>query len=462
MSSVDAAWRHMEDATNLMMVTGIMQMKGEVSREAILETLEKGFLVFNRMRQKVRDFTVFKTPHWVSVKELNMDEHVVEEQLPLPATRSVIQQRVSELLSTPLDFKIPLWHLTLLRGAPEGTVVLIRIHHCIADGIALVGVLLSMTGKSPEESLAITPAKVKNYPQLSSSGYLFRRATTALDTAVRTTNWVFQRSLDALSKPERIIDLARFGTEGSLSAARILLKPSDPETIFKGPLNEKKVAAWSDPISLEKVKEIRQVTASTVNDVLLAALSGALNRYLKGKHEQTQSLEISAAVPVNLRRPQDAGKLGNQFGLVFLTLPVGIDDPLDRVFEVKRRMDEIKNSPDAIVALGMLKSVGLAPAEVQKTIVNVLGTKITAVMTNVPGPLEPLFLAGHQINSMMFWVPCSGRAGMGISILSYAGEVRLGVATDFGLIPDPDQIIHGFYEEFDALYRLVTQVKDEA
>jgi hypothetical protein len=140
---------------------------------------------------------------------------------------------------------------------------------------------------------------------------------------------------------------------------------------------------------------------------------------------------------------------------------VGIDDPLDRLFELKKRMDQLKNSPEAIVAFGMLKTLGLAPAELQKVAVKILGAKITTVMTNVPGPRQKFYLAGKRVQDMMFWVPCSGRAAMGISILSYAGEVRLGLATDRSLVPDPQAIVEGFYEEFDAYLDMVNMVEND-
>jgi hypothetical protein len=149
------------------------------------------------------------------------------------------------------------------------------------------------------------------------------------------------------------------------------------------------------------------------------------------------------------------GEMGNKFGIVFLSLPIGIADPLDRLAEVRRRMDTLKNTPEAIAAFGILNAMGLTPTEVQGRMVKMFGSKATAVLTNVPGPAFPLYLAGSKITGLMFWVPQSGRVSLGLSILSYAGKVFLGVATDAGLVPQPDAIIEGFYEEYEGLMALV-------
>ena len=461
LSGVDAAWRHMEDPTNLMMVTGIMHMEDHLDKEKLIGVFTNGWLVYNRMKQHVVDHGIRKAPFWVDDDPFELDKHFFWEDLPEPRDKNVLRTRINQLISTPLNFDRALWECHVFNNFETGSVLLLRIHHCIADGIALVGVLLSLTGTTPEESLSlqIQPRPTLSYPQLSTIGYLFRKASTAIDVAYKTTNQLFNTTLDALYHPTKFMDFARIGRKSTASLARLLFKSNDPPTIFKGPLGRSKVVAWSTAIPLDDVKRIRSHTGSTVNDVLLTALSGALNRYLKGKGESTTGLEISAAVPVNLRNPEESGKLGNQFGLVFLTLPIGIDDALDRLFELKKRMDHLKNSPEAIVAFGMLRTIGTVPAELQKAAVKILGAKITTVMTNVPGPSEKFYLAGVQVKDLMFWVPCSGKAAMGISILSYGGEVRLGLATDEGLIPDPENIIDGFYSEFDALLELVRIVE---
>ncbi|CAM2064935.1 Diacylglycerol O-acyltransferase [Sulfidibacter corallicola] len=456
MTNVDAAWRHMEEPDNLMMVSGVMHFEKPIDPQHLRNTLRERLLSYARFRQRVTDKPILKTPHWEEDPDFDLEKHISEETLPQPADRQVLQARCSELLSQPLDFSRPLWHVHILHGYGDGNALFMRIHHCIADGIALISVLISLTGDSPETSMAERKPK---RPRLSSTGNLFQQAAKAWDTTIKVSEQFVQESIGVLSHPSRILDLAKQGTNGAFQAASLVLKSPDPQTIFRGELSVAKVASWSNPVSLTDVKAIRKVTGGTVNDVLLTAMTGGLRRYLMDREEDVSDLNFRAAVPVNVRPLDKMEELGNQFGLVFLSLPVGIADPLDRLFELKKRMDYIKESGQAVVAFGMLKAVGMTPADIQKIIVNVFGAKTTCVMTNVPGPKQPLYLAGSQISDMMFWVPCSGRLGMGISILSYAGQVRLGVATDAGLIPDPEQIIEGFYREMDELMKLVHQVE---
>jgi WS/DGAT/MGAT family acyltransferase len=235
---------------------------------------------------------------------------------------------------------------------------------------------------------------------------------------------------------------------------RLALLWPDPKTPFKGELGVPKRAAWSAPLALQEVKAIGRAVGGSVNDVLLTAATGALRRYMQGLGEPVDGLNFRGVVPVNLRPADVEPDLGNKFGLVFLSLPVGIADPLERLLELKRRMDKIKGSPEAILIFGLLNFAGGAPVEVQDALVNIFGTKATGVMTNVPGPRQQLYLAGAPLDTIMFWVPQSGHLGLGVSIISYAGQVWLGVATDQGLVPDPEAIIAGFHVEFDELLKI--------
>jgi hypothetical protein len=156
-------------------------------------------------------------------------------------------------------------------------------------------------------------------------------------------------------------------------------------------------------------------------------------------------------VPVNLRPPEKALKLGNRFGLVFLDLPIGIENPVERLYAVRENMRVLKGSYQPVVALGLLAAMGAGPKALQEQLLALLARNATAVMTNVPGPQQPLYLGGARIDGMMFWVPQSGDIGLGVSILSYNDEVRFGVVADRGLCPDPDRVIDGFAPEFEKL-----------
>jgi WS/DGAT/MGAT family acyltransferase len=208
--------------------------------------------------------------------------------------------------------------------------------------------------------------------------------------------------------------------------------------------------AWNEPLPLEEVKAVGYALGASVNDVLLSCVAGAIRGYLADRGEFTDGIELRAMVPVNLRGPRSKG-LGNKFGLVPLLLPVGMDNPIARVHEVRARMEQLKHGYTAVLAMGLLGVMGVAPRAVQKQITDILASKATAVMTNVPGPREPLYMAGAQIRRMMFWVPQSGDIAVGVSILSYSGGVQFGLITDKRVCREPQAIIDRFAAEFEKL-----------
>ena len=202
------------------------------------------------------------------------------------------------------------------------------------------------------------------------------------------------------------------------------------------------------------MKAVGRACDCTVNDVLMAAAAGALRGYMRERGEALDGLSLRATVPVNLRPLEHAKKLGNHFGLVFLDLPVGEDNPLRRLQRVAECMNQLKQSRQAIVAYGLLAALGIAPQPVQEMALELFSRKASAVATNVPGPQQPLYMAGCTLRDIMFWVPQTGSIGLGLSILSYRGKVHFGLIADARLIPDPDAVVRRFGEEFDKLLYL--------
>jgi diacylglycerol O-acyltransferase / wax synthase len=296
------------------------------------------------------------------------------------------------------------------------------VHHCIADGMSLVQVLLNIADEPPS-----FPAQGGR----AARGQADRRSSGLMST-------------------ERLASVVRAGGGLARAVARILDLRADPRTAFTGPLGREKLAAWSDPIPLDEVRRVGKAHDATINDVLLSTLAGALRRYLEARGTRPDGIALRAVVPVNLRAPDDVA-LGNKFGMVFMPLPVGHHDALERLRAVKRAMDRIKRSPEAAVLFGLLRAFGVTTTHLLKLAVSVLGRKATMVMTNVPGPREPIRFLGRAVDSLMFWVPQSGKLGLGVSILSYCGTVRVGIAADAGLVPDPCALVDAFHEAFEEL-----------
>jgi WS/DGAT/MGAT family acyltransferase len=250
------------------------------------------------------------------------------------------------------------------------------------------------------------------------------------------------------------VEMARIGGQIVSDLAAMALMPDDSPTRLKGKATPGKRVAWGEPLALDEVKAVSRALGASINDVLLAGVAGAIGAYLRDKGDDPAGLEIRAMVPVNLRPLEKAWQLGNRFGLVPLVLPVGVANPIERLAEVRRRMDQLKGGYQPLLAFALLSVAGVLIKPVQAALLNLFAKKATAVMTNVPGPARPLALCGRTLKQVMFWVPASGDIGMGVSILSYGGGVQFGLITDAAMCPDPDEIVRHFRPEFEQLLYL--------
>ncbi|HDZ8895285.1 TPA: DUF1298 domain-containing protein, partial [Aeromonas dhakensis] len=231
------------------------------------------------------------------------------------------------------------------------------------------------------------------------------------------------------------------------------------DTRLRGETGCTKRVAWSEQIPLPDVKAVGRVLGCSVNDLLIAATAGAFRHYLLEKGDEAD-VDIRALVPVNMRAPDDKGALGNRFGLVALDLPLNIEHPLQRLYAVRDRMQALKSSLQPAVVLNLLEVMGMAPKAVQQQAIDILSAKASAVITNVPGPQQTLYLAGARLRQPLFWVPQAGDIAVGVSILSYDNKVQVGLITDKKRVPDPDLIVERFAVEFEQLLLLVLMEPD--
>ena len=465
MSNVDTAWLQMDRPVNMMMIASFMAFDGPVDFERVVATVERRLLVFDRFRQKVVAPRIpFGNYSWELDPQFDIRAHVHRIGLPAPGDKAALQNLMSDIISTPLDRSRPLWQFHVVEGYQGGWVLAGRLHHAIADGIALMRVLLSLTDFSADAPLPDVE-DATDRPSGKRRGIistLTSPATSLARTTLNVADMVVHQSLETFRNPGRVVDLAKVTADNAATLAKMTLRTPDPTTLFKGELGIAKRTAWSDSLPLPEVKSVGRALGGTVNDVLLAAVAGALRRYLQDHGQPVDGINIRASVPVNLR-PLDAPlELGNRFGLIFPTLPVGAADIHERFIEMRRHMNEIKNSPEAVVAYGVLYALGMTPLDIESVFLDFFGSKSSAVMTNVPGPQIQLYLAGSPLREIMAWVPQSGGLGMGVSILSYNGGVMIGVTTDAGLVPDPEQIIDNIAVEFAALRQLAGTMDKKA
>ena len=455
MSNVDTAWWHMESPVNLMMITTIMIYEGQPNYERIMQTVATRMLQFDRFRQRVVDPAApWSATRWELDPHFDLNAHIHRLALPEPGDQGALEDLVSDLISAPLDYTKPLWQMHIVENYEGNNFVLVtRLHHCIADGIALMRVLLSLTDVEPDVALTVSPPPT---PQ-THNGVLhsLTRPVTGLvgtasalaGTAVQAGTTAVRAGMTAVSEPQKVVDTAREAADFLARLGLVTLRQPDPPTIYKGDLSSRKRVAWSKSASLPAAKKSAAALGGTVNDFMVSAVTGALRRYMEEQGIATADLNFRAYIPVNLRPFEEAIKLGNAFGLVFLSLPVGIVDRQQRFNVVHKRMEELKSSPEAAVAITLLNAAGMFPKEVENAAFRIYHAKATAVLTNVPGPTQQLYFAGSPLRYMMGWVPQAGSLGLGISILSYNNEIMLGINTDAGLVPDPERIIEHFEDE---------------
>jgi diacylglycerol O-acyltransferase len=462
MSKVDTAWLRMDNDANLMMIVGVWQLAPGVKHAAVCERIENSLLKYDRFKQRVMEDAAGAT--WVMDRNFDLAHHVVAEKLPKSANQEqALQDRVAELATERLDPKRPLWQIHLVEDytgpdGVKGSAMIVRIHHCIADGIALISVTMSLVdgGAPPPERRKKAAAAG---PEDWITDTLLKPFTDITVKALGAVGEGAARSLGMLGDPKKGMEQ---GVSGSFDMAKVLfqllsdsaalaLMPDDSKTRLKGKPGGAKKVAWCQPIPLDEVKAVGKALNCSINDVLLSCVAGALGEYLKTFGDDVAGQEIRAMVPVNLRPLDQAHKLGNRFGLVPLVLPIGIDNPIERVYEVRRRMAALKGSYQPLLAFSLLAVAGLLIKPAQDMMLNLFAKKTTAVMTNVPGPREKLKFCGSTLEQSMFWVPQSGDMGLGVSILSYGGGVQFGVITDSTLCPEPQRIIDEFVPEFAKL-----------
>jgi diacylglycerol O-acyltransferase / wax synthase len=436
MSSADAAWLHMDRATNLMVINAVLwfdePLDWEATRAVFVERIVERF---PRFTQYIDEGLPGRPPVWRDQEAFEPRLHFHRRALPAPGDKAVLQEVVSDMIAKPLSRDRPLWDVYLLEGYGSGCALLVRMHHAIADGIALARVLLSITDSARE------PAGFTEHATQTRDPLAPARAIARAGQAVAATG------LGVVAHPQRLADVARTVADDGRALVKFLVPGSDTATALRGELSIGHRVAWCEPVSLATVKRAGKTMDATINDVLVAAVAGSIGRHLRARGEHVD--EVHALVPFNLR-PLDEPlprELGNRFGLLLLGLPVGIDDPLERVRAVQATMGAIKRSHEGAIAYAILGAIGHTPQRLERLLVDFFSAKGTMVLTNVPGPRSAVTLAGTPVAGVLVWAPCSGSVGMSVSVFSYAGKVTVGFLVDDALVDDPQQLADDFRRE---------------
>ena len=452
LSGADRAWLLMDRPTNPMTIVALLVLERPLERRRLRALLEKRFLAFQRFRRVPVADAVGAV--WVESEQFDIDDHIVSVALPAPAGQAELEALVGELASTPFNPGRPLWSFHLVERYCGGSAIIVRIHHCYADGIALVRVLLSLAdgkGRGPGP-----PPPTDD----SGNGFFGLHGLAGLTpapiaAAVRGGAQLLESGLDYMLHPLDAASAAMnaLGYAGEL--VHVAALADDAKTGLKQALSGVRHAAWAESLSLEEVRTIAHALGCTMNDVLLSALAGALGRHLARQGDDVAQLTIRAALPVNLRPEKEPPTLGNRFGMVFVELPIGIRHPLERLDAVHRAMQALKGSSQSAAVLGLLSLAGTLPAPVAEALTEAFTAKASLVVSNLPGPQTLLRLAGVPMRQFLFWVPQAGSIGTGVSILTYGGAVQFGVIADRQTVRQPDQFVRLIGAEFERLLLLV-------
>jgi WS/DGAT/MGAT family acyltransferase len=452
-------WLNMDRPNNLMVIDGVMWFEETIDFERLSHILQRRLIdrypVFSQ--RPVAPSFPFGASHWENDPDFDLRRHLRRVTLPAPGNQDALQLYVENRISVPFVNAHPMWEMTLVEGYGSGCGLLSRFHHCLADGMALSQVLLSLTDASATADLEEVEEQKWSPPHAVG---LLGAARSLLDTGAQSV----QGGRDAISlipqlvNPSLAKDMLELGWKTGKVADKLLLG-HDPSTPFKGEPGVQKRAVWSGPRTILDVKRISRLAGATVNDVLVAAVSGAINAYMR--YLGADPVDVTTMVPVNVRTPGEPlpRELGNKFALVYLKLPTGVAPPLQRVAESKQRMDSIKGSPEAFLTFTLNKAIGLLDRHLSSPVINFFSDKAIGVTTNVIGPQTQRYLAGVPISGAVSWVPGSGRQTLGVCIFSLAGIVRVGFKVDVATLPNAEKLVHAFDEDMDELLRIAARAQ---
>jgi WS/DGAT/MGAT family acyltransferase len=430
--SNDAIWLQ-DSAVNLMVINAVI-----ITDHLDLRTLRTTFQrrIFEGQdpqrfeRYRCRAGGNGRRRYWEPDPEFDLKRHIIPGRVKHLDGPEAVQAYLGREAGKALDPGHPLWQIQVIDGFGEGaTVLLVRIHHSIGDGETLVELLLSLVDETPGQK----------------GRHGIRPARSALGG----------RWLDGLLRTASI----------AASAPGILLRRltwmADSSPMHGPALSGNKRVAWTRPLDLDVVKRAKQHIGATVNDVLMASVSGAFSHYLLDHGSHTPS-RFLVSMPVSVRGQADSSRSGNCFAPVPLELPAGRGVHGHRILAVKERMDRLKGSPAPLVIYHLQRAlISLLPHPVSRLLIDFLANKCSAVVTNVKGPAADLAIGGRQVRFLMFWVPQRARIGIGISILSFSGKVQVGVMADEALVPDPAALIQAFEDEFETLKMLADLAPDQ-
>jgi WS/DGAT/MGAT family acyltransferase len=451
MSPLDASFLHVENDVNHMHIASVAIFEGPPpSYSEIVNMVVSKLHRVPRYRQVVRFVPLeLERPVWVDDPYFNVQYHIRHTSLPSPGSDEQLRNLVGRVMAQKLDRAKPLWEMWIVEGL-EGDrwAILSKTHHCMVDGVSGTDLLTVVMDDSPEPRRESPPLWE---PEPAPSGV--ELLTSALRDRLFSANELARSVRSAVRGPGRLLSsLRELGT--GAGTLRSMATPS--EVGLNGPIGPHRRWSWART-ALADVKRVRAVLGGTVNDVVLAAITKGFRNLLLSRGLEVEGQVVRSLVPVSVRREDERGTYNNRVSAMFAELPVGIEDPVQRLAAIREQMNDLKEKKQAVAADALTSLSGFAPplllALGGRLFARVNQRNVQTVTTNVPGPQQAMFAAGRRMLHAMPYVPLAGSVRVGIAIFSYAGELSFGVTGDYDTTPDIDVLCHGIEEGMEELLK---------
>jgi WS/DGAT/MGAT family acyltransferase len=436
LTGLDSSFLHLERGGAHMHVAACAVFEGTApSHDELIDAIKSRLHLVPRYRQRLAPVPLGQgRPVWVDDPHFNPSYHVRHTALPSPGGEDQLRRLTGRVFSQALDRSKPLWELWLVEGlADERFALLSKTHHALVDGISGVDIITVLFDTSPDP-MPVAPPDHEWVPKPVPSGAQLL-ADALLERA--TVPGEIVRGIRAVLRGPRTV-VRRLGDAlvGVGAMAWAGLQPAPP-SIFNVPIGPHRRFEWVRG-DLGQFKAIKNELGGTVNDVVLAAVTGALGGYMRAHGESTDGVELRAMVPMSIRADVERGALGNRVTAMWAPLPVGITDPVKRLNTISAEMREVKESGQAVGAEVLTRLSGFAPPTIVSQAARLTARQrlFNLVVTNVPGPQLPLYLLGRRLEAIFPMVPLTSNTVLGIAIMSYDGQLNFGLTADYDQLAD--------------------------
>ena len=451
LTGLDSSFLHLERDSAHMHVAGCMVFEGEPpSYEELAEQISSRLHLVPRYRQRLA-FVPFGQgrPVWVDDPHFNIAFHVRHTALPGPGGDVQLKRLAGRVFSQALDRSRPLWEIWLVEGlADDRFALLSKTHHALVDGVSGVDIATVLFDTSPDPMPVAPPdhewvaRPLPTGAQLLADALLER--TTVPSEIVRGVRATLRGPRHVAERIGRAL-----GGMSAMARAGLQAAPPSPLNVRIGPHRR---FTWVRG-DLQEFKAIKNALGGTVNDVVLAVVTGALGRYLRMHGEATDELVLRAMVPISIRADVERGALGNRVAAMWAPLPIGVTDPTQRLLRISRDMDGVKESGQAVGAQVLTQLTGFAPPTIMAQAARLQARQrmFNLVVTNVPGPQLPLYMLGRELDAMFPMVPLAENQALGIAIMSYNGQLNFGLNADYDAMPDLEALADELRASIDEL-----------